>query len=183
MISKSDSRGEGQTFGERDVKFPWVTYWLNEGRGYRVDAQLTWPVLFELLNNVPSDQLRENSLPFLAEIPKKDRFDALRKLAELEDDLPLMTALVLLTKIGFHYPTPLDQMVKRRESVQKPEEPTLQEMFWRSRASRSKRLDDEAPPRELTDKEKMDAALASSGGHYWWKGSGKGWDGQWHRAT
>ena len=66
MMSKPDQGNGVQTFGKPEVKFPWVTYWRNDERGLRVDLQLTWPALHEILNNVPSDNLRTNSLPFLA---------------------------------------------------------------------------------------------------------------------
>lgn len=156
---------------ENPELFPWVTYFYSENRNQTVQLRLTPAALAKLVQNAPESKMSRGALSFLSGVSKPHRMKLIQRFANENDGDAITKILIILTNVGFEY-----ESIRGLMEKQVLRGPTNRALSTRELFQKVVRAN------ELTDAEKIEAALKRDSGTYWWKGSGKGWDGQWHRS-
>jgi hypothetical protein len=161
--------------------FPWVTFDFNAAKNVRIEYRLTLNVLIRMCQALDSRSLQANSLGILDGIPRQDRVLRLVELGKHEFEGEFTETLVRLTTLCFTKSETdrqlLEELVTEGPPPRKKTKREIRAEITEGMEKHSRRI---AAKRAVD--EQIQSALASGGGSYWYKGSGKGWDGQWHRS-
>ena len=161
--------------------FPWVTFHFDAAKNVRIDYRLTFNVLVRMCEALDSRALQANSLGVLDGIPRQNRIQRLVELGKQEFEGEFAETLVRLTTLCFTRSETDRHLLEELVTEGPPPRRKTKREIWAEITEGIEKHSRRVAAKEA-DEEQIQTALANGGGSYWYKGSGKGWDGQWHRA-